>query len=359
MSLVNKIKKIFISLFILLLHCSLISQEIKINQKKGIFQNKTKTHITFINFENFKPDFDKVVLRKVTKVIIHNDKVFILDRRQSKVFVFNKKANYLYSIGRPGQGPGDLEYPNDFAISNEGLIYVINSRAKRIEVFSLNGDFQRRIELHIPKEINYSHPVCILVGPNNNIFIAYNLNSHLIDMYDSQGNYKKNIFKREDPLIIPGQNFGNSSQMSFFQKDNAILYFNYFTGIFNKIRQNGKIEKVFSVFDKLHNKEISKLEKILEQKRKKSKNARLEIMVFHLWSNYCIDKDNNIHVLLLLKEKNKQQKFLVLSSEGEFLYWTTIPFFKDKTVDKFFCSGDDFIFITPEQEIFFAKKKGG
>jgi hypothetical protein len=117
-----------------------------------------------------------------------------------------------------------------------------------------------------------------------------------------------------------------------------------------------KIEKIFSVSDKLHKKELQKLKKFIAEKRKIKKSG-IRALTFRLWSNYCIDADDNIYVFLLLTKKSKKQKLFVFSPEGTFLYWTTIPYFKNTRINKIFCSEDDFIFVTSEQEIIFAKKR--
>lgn len=351
-------KKIIILFFILISYGYLLSQEIKINQKEGIFQDKKENYITFHRFKKFQIDLNKVVLSRVTKVIIYNDKVFILDERQSRIFVFDKLANYLYSIGRPGQGPGDLEYPRDFIISKEGNIYVVNSMAKRIEVFSLKGDFQKRIKMNLPPEIFYSRPTRILVGPDQYFFIAYGLSSHLIDIYDPLGNYQSNVIKRAEPIFIPGQNMGNSSQISLFQKDNTLLHFNNFTGIFTKITQKGRVKKVFSAFDEFHQEKVSRSKKSMKERRKEMKPG-IRIRTFVDWSNYCVDEDYNIYIFLLWKKKGELQKMFAFSPDGTLLYCTTIPYFKDTRIDNIFCFGDQFVFVTLEQEIFFSMKASG
>jgi len=353
------VKKIIIWLFILFSCCYLLPQEIKINQKEGIFQDKKESHIAFHKFKKFQPNINKVVISRITKIVIHDDKVFILDGRQSRIFVFDKQANYLYSIGRPGQGPGDLEYPRDFTLSNGGNIYVVNSMAKRLEVFSLKGDFLKRIELELPKEIYYSTPSRILVDQNKNLYIAYNLSSHLIDIYNDQGKYQKSLLKREDEVFIPGGNLGNSSQILFLPKDNSILHFNYFTGVFTKISKTGRVEKVFSVFDAFQSKETSKIKNDMRKSRKKRKSNSLSIKGFQLWSNCCIDKNSNIYVFLLWKKKKEQQKMFVFSPEGYFLYCKTIPYFNKTRVNSLFCFQDLFFFTTPNEEIIFTNKKGG
>lgn len=353
---IKKGKRIIFCFFYLFSCFLLFSQEIKINQKEGILQEKIRDHITFQKFKKFQPDLSQAVISRLTKLIIHGDRVFILDKRQARIFVFDKKANYLYSIGRPGQGPGDLEHPDDFIISEEGTVYVVNSMAERIEVFLIKGDFQRRIKLVLPEEIFYSNPSCLLINSNKQFFIAYKLSSHLIDLYDYQGNYIRNLLKREEPILVPGQNLGNSSQILFFNKSNKVLHFNYFSGIFTILSKEGEVETVFSSFDKAHTREVTRLKRNLEEKRR-TKKPGIRISDYQIWSNCWIDKNDIIYVFLMFKNKDELQQMFVFSPEGIFLYRTTIPYFKGIRVDKAFCYGDDFVFISRDQEIFIAKKE--
>ncbi len=150
------------------------SQTNLIDQKNGLFQLTPEKHARLLKIHEFQIDPKSAILSKPVKVIKHQDKIYILDLKQCKIFIFNLDGGFLSTIGQPGQGPGDLEYPIDFVIrSNE--IYVINSAAKRVEVFFLNGNFKERIQLHVPQEYVFSNISHILVGNNSKIYVSYNL----------------------------------------------------------------------------------------------------------------------------------------------------------------------------------------
>src|SRR4030067_3824943 len=116
-------KEICIFIFILIIHLHLFPQQAKIEQTKGILQDQKERHIAFSEIKKFAPE-QKISVKRLTKLLINKDRVFILDRTQSKIFVFDTQSSYLYSIGRPGQGPGDLEYPDAFSISHHGLVFI-------------------------------------------------------------------------------------------------------------------------------------------------------------------------------------------------------------------------------------------
>jgi len=349
-----KYQRKFLCFLLLVLNFYLLSQGIKVDQKEGIFQNKKDSHIHFYQFEKFNLDLNKVAFKSITKIISHEDKLFILDYRSSRIFVFDKKGKHLYTIGKPGEGPGDLQYPKDFVITEDGTVYVINSIAKRLEVFSQDGRFKKRIKLKPPEEIYYSNPEQILLDDKQNFFIAYHLSSHLIDIYDSNGIFLRNLLTRSDPITIPGTSIGNSSFITFSYQGNSILHFNYFTGVFTKVNKEGNIEAISSAYDEFGVNEVEKLRKSLIESKTR---ARVSASVFQLWSNFCQDEMGNMYVLPLVKKKGITQKLFVFSPEGTLLYFTTIPYFKDTRIDKIFCFGKDFIFVTSDWDIYFAKQK--
>lgn len=331
----------------------LFSQENKLNQKKGIFQDNPESHITFTDINKILPDETEVFFHKIQKVFLFDDKIFILDKRQNTIFVLDEKANFLYSIGRPGQGPSELENPSEFTISQSGEIFVVNHKAKQVEVFSINGDFHRRIKLNVPKEIFYSQPWQLLVGDNEFLFVSYFLSSHLIDMYDGKGNYLKNLAMRKDPVFIPGKNIGNSSQMAFLD-DSSMLVFNHFTGVFTTISKAGKIKRKFSAYDETHQK---RLRKVINEYKQNNKNVQYTSSSIYLyWSNFWLEKNGNIYVLLLLKNKEEPQQIFCFSHEGDFLYKTPIPEVIGPRIDQVHHCGFKYLFVTSSDEIFLANK---
>jgi len=294
-------------------------------------------------------------LSSITKISIFNDRVFILDGRQSKILVYDLSAKYLYSIGRPGQGPGDLEHPSDFFITDKEEIYVLNSMAKTIEVFTLKGDFIKRIEIKMPKELYYSYPSMLLVDDDNEIDIAYSLSPNLIDAYDENGRYLRTLLKREEDIMIPGDKIGNCSQIQFCRDKKAILHFDFFKGLFIKVNQSGDIENKFSVYDKLHDKEIRLIEDMMSATRKEAASS-VSIKEFQLWSKSGRDNDDNIYVFLLKKKQPEKEKTYVFSPQGEFLYWQNAPEMIGDVIEDSYCFGDVFIFKTQNDDLNIAKK---
>jgi hypothetical protein len=121
------------------------------------------------------------LFKKADKMIIHDGKVFIFDMLgQNQVMVFDNAGNFIYKVGKKGQGPGEYIGIRTFTI-DENFIYVVdNYRSKMLKysisdgtyleirdlplivhdmIIAENGDFvltQQRIEgEHIPEKYAY------------------------------------------------------------------------------------------------------------------------------------------------------------------------------------------------------------
>lgn len=350
-----RIKETCIFIFILIMHLHLFPQHVKIEQTKGILQDQKERHVAFSEIKKFAPE-QKISLKRLTKLLINKDRVFILDRTQSQIFVFDMQSSYLYSIGRPGQGPGDLEYPEDFFISDHDLVYILNSMAKRIEIFSLSGEFKKRVDLIIPKAIPFAYPQGLAVSQDESLLVTYKLGPNLLDIYYSGGGFKRTLLSRQDRILVPGANIGNCSQVLLLGTRDEVLYFDHFSGLFTKLDLQGSLKSTFSVFNRAHKDAMSILKKEIAKKNQE-KSPTTAIETSYLYSNACADEDGHIYTFFLLKKTDEVQKLYVFSSEGDFLYWTSIPFFKDKTIVDIYCFGKIFFFVTGDDEIFYSRKE--
>ncbi|MGI0029995.1 MAG: 6-bladed beta-propeller [Nitrososphaeraceae archaeon] len=66
-----------------------------------------------------------------------NDHVYIVDKINSRVQMFDNTGNHLSSWGSDGKGPQQLHKPEDIAVSTEGDVYVTDTRNSRIQVLNV------------------------------------------------------------------------------------------------------------------------------------------------------------------------------------------------------------------------------
>lgn len=268
----------------------------------------------FQDFSLLETESEQFVLSRVTKIDFSQDKVFVFDQKQKKIFVFSESFSYLYSIGSPGQGPGELEDPVDFAVCSDKIV-VLERFPRNLDIFTLNGEFLERVNLKIPEEISYSYPSAILPGPDTTFIFAYDLSDHLIDIHDAQGNYKSTLLKREEPIIIYRKNIGNESAIGFYNQKKSILHFNRLDGEFIEIYSDGVLGRKFRIQDASLQKIAGELRKNLEKESRPS-NIQSDIISFLLYTNFCVDERDNLYVAKLRSDKdNSGQKIWIFDSE--------------------------------------------
>jgi len=61
---------------------------------------------------------------------------YITDTGANRILILDTNGNYLNSIGTSGNLPGELNYPTDVLVSENGDVYVVDSGNHRIQVFS-------------------------------------------------------------------------------------------------------------------------------------------------------------------------------------------------------------------------------
>ncbi len=109
-----------------------------------------------IDLENLHPE---MILSTVSYFDFAPDgSLYILDSKAKMLFKLDRDFKFSNSVGRPGQGPGELNSVTSFCINTNGEICVLNSPA--LQVFSPEGKALRQHQLEprsMPNNI-YSRP---------------------------------------------------------------------------------------------------------------------------------------------------------------------------------------------------------
>jgi len=71
-------------------------------------------------------------------------RVYVADRAEHQVRVFDDAGRWLKTVGRLGQGPGDLSQPTSLGVDGTGRLWVFEAGNRRWSVFRWAGD---RLEL--------------------------------------------------------------------------------------------------------------------------------------------------------------------------------------------------------------------
>lgn len=88
------------------------------------------------------------LLSTISKVVVFNGSFFILDRNFSKLYVFDLKGEFKYSIGDLGEAPGQYQNINDFYIDKiKNIIVLYSNDSMSIFTYNLSGKFIERVKL--------------------------------------------------------------------------------------------------------------------------------------------------------------------------------------------------------------------
>ncbi|MFC1553939.1 NHL repeat-containing protein [candidate division KSB1 bacterium] len=134
--------------------------------------------------------------------------IYILDAGNHRIQKYDKDWNYLSTIGRMGQGPGEFTYPGSIEVDKDGNIYVGNGSIEGIKVFDSNGKEIRRIELEkftgfirlaesgeiVSSRLNYHSSVGYLVDPRL---------LPLVHIYENDGTFINEFCQPKD-YDLPG-----------------------------------------------------------------------------------------------------------------------------------------------------------
>ena len=72
------------------------------------------------------------------------ERIYVLDLKEAHVKVFQKTGEYLKTIGRKGQGPGEMQMPIYVQITSKNEVLVNDTMTQRLSFFSLDGKYLRQ-----------------------------------------------------------------------------------------------------------------------------------------------------------------------------------------------------------------------
>jgi len=73
------------------------------------------------------------------------ENIYVLDSGNYRIQKFDKEGQYIQTIGRKGQGPGEFEMPLRFCLDIQDNIYV--NEYRKLEIFNNKGEFVKSIPL--------------------------------------------------------------------------------------------------------------------------------------------------------------------------------------------------------------------
>jgi hypothetical protein len=169
----------FISLFTIITSCGKQKAEWKgtIEEKNGVTVIKNPKEPIYDNvIFNLKEELsigeakgrEEYIFSQVRSVAVDDDEnIYVLDYKEAHIKVFNKKGDYLKTIGKKGQGPGELRRPVSIQITHQKEVMVSDPVGRMLVFFSLEGKYLRQIStarMRMPPDPIEMDPAGNLIG---------------------------------------------------------------------------------------------------------------------------------------------------------------------------------------------------
>ncbi|MCJ7578926.1 MAG: 6-bladed beta-propeller [Candidatus Aminicenantes bacterium] len=114
------------------------------NPKELVPQKGQPSKITFeeeltIGEANGREEYMFSIIRGVA--VDDQSRMYIVDYRHANVRVYDVSGEYLFTIGKEGQGPDEFSRPSGVSITTENFLVVDDSGNKTIKYFTLDGNY--------------------------------------------------------------------------------------------------------------------------------------------------------------------------------------------------------------------------
>jgi len=146
--------------------------------------------------------------------------IYILDRKEKFMYLFNEEGRFLKKIGRPGQGPGEFGKPCSIYIDSKDIIYILDESNRRVEIFDSEANYIKSIKfLDFPAGSASN----IIVDKGGNFYISgyYRIQNAVVGKFSSTGElikhfplpvieYKGIKFNEHDKIMVMDNLCGGS-----------------------------------------------------------------------------------------------------------------------------------------------------
>jgi hypothetical protein len=245
-------------------------------------------------------------------------RIYVLDMKEAHVKIFGQNGNYIRTIGRKGQGPGELDFPLSIHITSQNELVVEDYR--RLAFFSSEGEFKRN--LSIAKERLSRIDIDSDGNIIGNVIVREEENPRYeFKKFDSELNYLHSFGSSLLPSVSmrrDGYNPFMAFHFCYINENDQVVYGypeNYEIKIFDK--EGNVIRKIMKEYDPV---EITK-EEIKEETEVLSQDMKLSIPKYHsAYRRFIIDDEGRIFVMTRERVADGEGYYYdVFDSEGKFI----------------------------------------
>lgn len=145
---------------------------------------------------------EEIKLKEMTPLAVAVDKagaVWVLDKKKMRVAKLDEAGNVLASIGSEGSKPGQLDDPTGIAISGNGSVFVADRGNDWVQVFNPDGVFLYAIRSSTGGKLD--DPIAVALDPQDNIYVL-DRSRGAVSTYNAKGEPQGEFGKGEGPTAL-------------------------------------------------------------------------------------------------------------------------------------------------------------
>lgn len=121
-------------------------------------------------------------------VVDHSGNLYLTDKGNDCVKIYNSSKNFVKSFGGTGQGDGQLSSPTGIALDQAGNIYVADYENNRIQKFSADGGFLTKWGTKGSDDGQFQSPCSVAIDTAGNVYVGDRYN-YRIQKFTSNGDF--------------------------------------------------------------------------------------------------------------------------------------------------------------------------
>jgi len=284
-------------------------------------------------------EFDEDMFAELTSLDVDSDgKIYILDRKDKKVKIFDSAGKFVKKFGRDGQGPGEMYMPVSLQVTHNNEIVIGDATNQRLMFFSLEGEFQIEMSTAL-KAQGLVFPLFDSQGNiiGQQIVVSESQILREVRKYDIELNSLFTITSIDITSLFQGK-INPFGLVFFYQlgKDNAIYCSNPNEYEIKVLNTDGKlVKRILKDYDSVKVTEKDK-EEFFERVPEIAGplKERIEFpKVYPPYQNFTLDEERRLFVRTFEKGKEEGEFFFdVFDIEGRYI--AKIPFKGDPRVWK-------------------------
>ena len=154
-----------------------------------------------------------------------DDKVYMCDRGNHRVQIFNTELEYINSFGCRGDGDSQFNEPNGIAQDRAGKLYVTDTRNNRVQVFDCNGQFLYAFSRKGADSKQLDRPHGIFIGSDQFVYVCERGNK-CVSVFKTSGEFVTSFghFTSPSALLIDDDGFVYVGDFRLFGFQSTLIY---------------------------------------------------------------------------------------------------------------------------------------